>query len=157
MLCLGGLLLLCILIKWGTWNRRKEKGKIKEKIEKQCDWLFTSDNHGYLVLEAISLSNSSKTSVQIQPLKVLLKLMLLYTILFTSVRSRILYNITAAYLICLPTLTQSTYIQYMHLLVSHSGVLLSIVSFAFLIQITFPVFKNQRVKNKLWSTNEYHF
>ena len=38
----------------------------------------------------------------------------------------------------------------MHLLVSHSGVLLSIVSFAFPIQIIFPIFKNHWINNLLW-------
>ena len=73
-----------------------------------------------------------------------LKAAVYYTILFTSVGAQIFYsiNVLQLYLICLHTHSQDTYKQYIHLLVSHSGVLLSIASSAFPIQIIFPILKS---------------
>ena len=74
-----------------------------------------------------------------------------YTILFTSVGAQIFYsiNVLQLYLICLHTHSQDIYKQYIHLLVSHSGVLLSIASSAFPIQIIFPILKSHWINNLL--------
>ena len=81
-----------------------------------------------------------------------LKAAVYYAILFISVGSQILHtSMHCNYTSFLYTHThpQDTYKQYMHLLVSHSGVLLSIASSAFPIQTIFPVLKSHWINNLL--------